>query len=119
MKKTEKIFILGLFFFALILWGAMNLLRPDSYGSIRITVDGETYGIYSLGEDQTISIGDTNICEIKDHQVCMIYADCPDQLCIRQGAIDSGGGMIVCLPNKVTIEGIKTSADTDGVDSVS
>lgn len=118
MKKTEKFFILGLLVFALLLWVAMNVFRPDSYGSIRITVNGTVYGIYPLSEDQTISIEDTNICEIKDHKVSMTYADCPDQFCVRQGAIDSGGGMIVCLPNKITIEGIKTSA-ADGVDSIS
>lgn len=118
MKKSEKVFILGLFCFALLLWGAMHLLRPDSYGSIRITVNGESYGTYSLSKDQIISIGETNICEIKDHQVRMTHADCPDQLCIRQGAIDAVGGMIVCLPNKVTIEGIKDEASSDAVDSI-
>ena len=29
---------------------------------LRITVDGEEYGIYSLEEDQVIHIGDTNVC---------------------------------------------------------
>lgn len=42
----------------------------------------------------------------------MIEADCPDHLCLKQRAVDSTGGTIVCLPNKVVIEGIKgTSSD--------
>lgn len=122
MKKNEKRFIFAVLLLALLLWGIMTLLRPHSYGSIRITVDGTEYGIYSLDEDQIISIGDTNVCEIKYGKVRMTQAQCPDQLCIKQGAIDTSGGMIVCLPNKVTIEGEKTENSgtaNDGVDSVS
>lgn len=71
-----------------------------------------SYGIYSLAKDQVISIGDTNVCEIKNGEVKMIEADCPDHLCLKQRAVDSTGGTIVCLPNKIVIEGIKgTSSD--------
>ena len=58
-------------------------------------------------EDQIIKINDTNVCEIKDGCVRMSWADCPDQLCIHQRAIDENGGMIVCLPNRIVIEGEK------------
>ena len=37
----------------------------------------------------------------------MTEADCPDHLCMKQKAVDSTGGTIVCLPNKVVIEGEK------------
>ena len=40
----------------------------------------------------------------------MIWADCPDHLCMKQHAIDKNGGTIVCLPNKVVIEGKKSSS---------
>lgn len=66
MKKKELTFIIGIVVFALILWGGMYLVRQGHYGSIRITVDGEEYGTYSLSKDQVISIGDTNVCEIKN-----------------------------------------------------
>ena len=42
----------------------------------------------------------------------MIEADCPDHLCLKQKAVDSTGGTIVCLPNKVVIEGEKGSDET-------
>lgn len=47
MKKKELTFIIGIVVFALILWGGMYLVRQGHYGSIRITVDGEEYGMYS------------------------------------------------------------------------
>lgn len=113
MKKKEIAFIAGILVFALVLWAAMYSVRKGHYGTIRITVNGEEYGTYSLADDQVISIGSTNVCEIKDGQVKMIEADCPDHLCMKQKAIDSAGGTIVCLPNKVVIEGEKAASQKD------
>ena len=87
----------------------MSLINKGSHGSIRITVDGKEYGTYSLAKNQTIKINDTNVCEIKDGQARMISAQCPDHLCMKQKAIDEKGGTIVCLPNKVVIEGEKST----------
>ena len=120
MKKTEKIFILSILLFAILLWGGLSLFGSHDYGSVRIEVNGEEFGTYSLAEDQVISINDTNVCEIKDGQISMTDASCPDHLCIKQGAIGSSGGMIVCLPNKVVVEGIKAeNAAEPEVDAVS
>lgn len=107
MKKNEKIFILGILILAVLLWAGMALVRRGSHQSIRITVDGEEYGTYSLSEDQVIRINDTNICEIRDKKVKMTEANCPDQLCVHQRAVDEHGGTIICLPNRVVIEGEK------------
>lgn len=109
MKKKEIIFIAGILAAALVLWGVMSFFRSGSCTQIRITVDGEEYGIYSLTQNQTIKIGDTNICEIKNGSVKMTEADCPDHLCMKQHAVGSDGGTIVCLPNKVVITGIDGS----------
>ncbi|MDD6619290.1 MAG: NusG domain II-containing protein, partial [Clostridiales bacterium] len=60
MKKKEVIFIVAILLLAFALWGGMFLMRSGNYASIRITVDGEEYGTYSLAKDQVISIGKTN-----------------------------------------------------------
>ena len=60
LKKKELTFIIGIVVFALLLWGGMYLTRRGNYGSIRITVNGEEYGTYSLGKDQVIKINGTN-----------------------------------------------------------
>lgn len=91
----------------------MHLMRSGSYTFIRISVDGETYGTYSLSENQVISIGNTNVCEIKNGEVTMIKADCPDHLCMKQKAVTDAGGTIVCLPNKIVIEGEKAADSKD------
>ena len=121
MKKKEFIFIGALLTISVLLCVFVYLVPHGKYGSIKITVDGELYGTYSLGKDQIISIGDTNVCEIKNGEVKMIEADCPDHLCIRQPAVGNAGGFIVCLPNRVVIqgEGGSDSQDSsDGIDAV-
>ena len=119
MKKKEILFIGGILVLALVLWAGISFFYKGQYGSITITVDGEEYGTYSLGKDQTISINDTNVCEIKDGKAHMISATCPDHLCLKQREIDEKGGTIVCLPNKVVIEGNKSADSTDSSDELS
>ena len=114
MKKKETIFIGTLLVISLILCVFVYVVPHGKYGSIQITVNGELYGTYSLGKDQVISIGDTNVCEIKNGEVKMTDADCPDHLCMKQPAVGSAGGFIVCLPNKVVIKG---EGDSDSQDS--
>lgn len=118
MKKKELIFIGGILVLALAMWAEMSFVNKASHGTICITVDGKEYGTYSLAKNQTIKINDTNVCEIKDGQARMISAECPDHLCIKQKAINEKGGTIVCLPNKVVIEGEKSS-DSDSTDELS
>ncbi|KAI4447103.1 hypothetical protein C823_001622 [Eubacterium plexicaudatum ASF492] len=47
----------------------------------------------------------------------MIWADCPDQLCVHQKAISGQGETIVCLPNKIVVE-IAEGEDAD-LDAIS
>ena len=112
--KTKELLLLFLLF---LLCGTLFAIRhftASPKNSIKITVCGREQGIYDLSCDQVIQIGETNVCEIRDGQVRMIEADCPDQLCIKQGAFGADGGMIVCLPNRVVIEPA-SSTRTDAV----
>ena len=115
MKKRDLWLIAGAICLAL----AAFLLRETfqkTGDTIEITVDGELYGTYSLKEDQTILINDTNTCQIQNGQAKMIQADCPDHLCMKQKAVTKEGGTITCLPNRVVIQ---AGQSTDGkVDTV-
>ncbi len=118
IRKKEIILFAVILAAALVSWYFLSRDRASKeYASIQITVSGEDYGTYSLGEDQVIRIGDTNTCRIKDGQVKMIEASCPDHLCIHQPAVDERGGFIICLPNEVIIEGIPLEKKTGETDS--
>ena len=97
-----------------------NLTR--SHGrQVEILQDGKI--LYTLdlaqAEDQTFTVtygGRTNEIEIRDHQIRVKAADCPDQICVHQGWIETGVTPIVCLPNSLSIQ--ITDAPDPGVDSI-
>ncbi len=104
--KNDIIFIslLAVFCIAVCIWVYKGGAVEGS--NITITVDGKTYGTYSLLEEQTIVIeeGDAkNVIEIKGGKAYMLEASCPDQLCVDQNEISFDKESIICLPNKVVI----------------
>lgn len=104
-KKNDIILILFILALAIGMLGVFYITGVQLKNPVlQITVGGELYGTYPLSEDRTISIGDTNVCEIRDGEVTMTQADCPDQICVHHIPIDASGGSIVCLPNKVVLE---------------
>ena len=110
MKKREIILAAVIILTALLLWGIFRLTGRSGGDLLRITVDNEQYGEYPLNQDQTIRINDTNVCEIRNGTVRMTAADCPDHLCMESAPIDSGGGTIICLPNRVFLEVVSSGS---------
>lgn len=82
---------------------------------VLVTVDGQT-SEYPLWTDTAISVekgdGVSNSIVIKESQVYMAFADCPDQLCVHHRAISKNGESIICLPNKVIVE-VESSQSRD------
>ena len=94
-----------------------QLTRGDGgAGEVIVTVDGETFGTYSLAENQTVDIGGTNRLIIQDGTAQMEWADCPDQVCVDHSAISREGESIICLPNQVVVS-VESGeeAELDGV----
>ena len=58
--------------------------------------------------------GHVNRIEVRPESIGMIYADCPDHLCVKQGFIHSPTIPVTCLPNRLVIRlrsAENTSAD--------
>ena len=68
----------------------------------------QTVRLDQVTECRTISLtgedGAENIVEIAPGQIRMQSANCPDQVCVRQGWISDSSVPIVCLPHQVIIE---------------
>lgn len=92
--------ILGMVF----LWGQIQ----EKGAMAVVTVDGEERYTCSLFIEKEIDIDGTNKLIIKDGMADMIFADCPDQVCVKHEPISKAGESIICLPNRVvvTIEGL-------------
>ena len=72
---------------------------------VRVSVDGETVGEYSLKEDGEYFLnGGTNILVIEGGEAYIRWADCPRQICVNQGRISRTGQRITCLENRVIVE---------------
>lgn len=60
----------------------------------------------------------TNEIEVKDGQVRVVEADCPNHDCVEQGWISRAGQQIVCLPHELWIE-IVPAEGSDAQDAAS
>ncbi len=108
MKKNDIIMVFIVIFISIT---ALFFTKTftDAGDTVKITVNGEVYCEKNLYEDSEIHIGSTNTAVIKNGEVYMNFASCPDGLCIRQGKISDSSKKIICLPNKVIIEITKKS----------
>lgn len=115
MKKNDFILAGGVILIAAA-FIIFHVISGRSGGTVVVSVNGKVYGCYSLLEDQTIDINDTNCIIIDNKTVRMKWADCPDQICVNHRSISRTSESIICLPNKVTVT-IKNSepADLDGI----
>ena len=91
---------------------AVNQPRPV-YVSVK--VDGMEITRLPIDSDCVYRITDGNTIQISGGTVRMIYADCPDKICIKTAPISRSGQSIVCAPHKivVTVSGGTGSPDYD------
>lgn len=103
MKKNDWIMIAVVITTALVFLGFHFLGNKKGDGIVEVQVDGEIYGQYSLDEEQHIYINETNQVEIASGAVRVVWADCPDQICVNHKSISRNGESIICLPNQVVV----------------
>ena len=87
-----------------------------------VVLNGQSYGIYDLKEDQTIRIETDlgyNMIEIQNGSVSMKEADCPDLYCVSKGAVSSSADPIVCLPHRLVIQILPDKTEPVSFDAVS
>lgn len=109
---------MGCLFLGGIVGSFFVLQRPDT-NFIEIVQDGTV--LYQLdlaqAEDQIMEVeyeGRINTVEIKDHQIRMAEAECPDNTCVHMGWLDSSAP-IVCLPNHLVIQFAEDDSDIDSI----
>ena len=95
----------------------LSLTAGTGGDKVKISTDGQVYGVYPLNEDCEIDVtedGHTNHITIKDGQVSMSYSTCRNQVCVNTGAISETKDAIVCLPNRVVVEIISSDSGSIG-----
>ena len=119
MIKKADIILLIIILAVGIPMSVLSLTAGTGGDKVKVSADGQVYGIYPLDEDCEIEVtedGHTNHITIKDGQVSMSYSTCLNQVCVNTGAISETKDSIVCLPNRVVVE-IISSGDGKGGDA--
>ena len=86
----------------------------------RISRDGvllEEIDLSRVDEPYSLTLEDEsgrNVLSVERGRVRVSEADCPDQVCVKQGWVSNGAAPIVCLPHKLVVELAGTGEDLDG-----
>ena len=121
-RRNDLILIISLLLILSVIGLCFFFFRGEG-DTVRVTVDGRLYGVYSLSDDTVVDIrtGDNgehlNRLIIKDGKAYVEEASCPDGICAAHHPIFRDGESIVCLPHRVVIT-VHTEGDGDGPDVV-
>lgn len=119
MKNINKsaICIVLVIMFIVVFIGLKNSFAEKT-NIVEIIQDGNI--IYTLdlnkSKDELIEVefkGHKNIIQIKDKQISIIEADCPDKTCVNMGILKSAFTPIVCLPNHLVIQYVNDDKEID------
>ena len=86
----------------------------------RILRDGvllEEIDLDQVDEPRSLVLEDesgSNTVQAERGRIRISAADCPDQVCVKQGWISGGAVPIICLPHKLMIEIVRGGGDLDG-----
>ncbi|TDT60996.1 NusG domain II-containing protein [Fonticella tunisiensis] len=111
MKRFDIVIIILVVIIALGSLGVLAIRPQGNYSRKYVEIYSENRLYRKIPFDKTTTervvvksnLG-FNIIDISNAKVRIIDADCPDKICIKDGAISKPGDMLVCLPNKVVVE---------------
>ena len=75
----------------------------------KISVNGQVVKTIDLAavdepyEFDISGLSGRNTISVMPGKIAVIYADCPDQICVNQGYIENSAVPIVCLPHKLAV----------------
>jgi len=125
MKKNDMILIGIVLIISLIALGTIKWFQSqnDAAQTVLVKHDGVVIKSFKLTDKTNEEFlyeenGELNRIVVKDGVVSMTEANCRDQICVKTQGITQNGGIIVCLPHKVTVEIYSENAEEDGLDSI-
>lgn len=111
MKRTVLLIGVTLVLFGCGILGSWYVLHQKQPQKIAEIYQNDTLlhriDLSQVEDAYTITIegehGAQNVILVEPDEISMQSASCPDQLCVKQGAISDGILPIVCLPNHIRI----------------
>lgn len=116
MKITKSALLINLLLFFLLTagtgWAVLVLAEPlkdslvEHSDSIEVYVGDKRERVIALdqeGEYAVEGILGRTLIRIEEGEARVIESPCPHKICTRMGPIPAGGGLIVCVPNRVSL----------------
>ncbi len=92
---------------ALLASASASILAPAPAKVALVRLEGELIERLPLGKDRRLVVkgplGETEI-EVRAGRVRVVRSPGPYKLCIKRGWISQSGEILICLPNRVTVE---------------
>lgn len=109
--RTWIVLFAGVAALCLVLSAVLRLSGRDAR-TAELLVDGALVQTLDLSRDQTLPLrtqwGENTIC-VKDGEVFVTAASCPDGVCVEHGAARAGDP-VVCLPNRLVVRLVAADA---------
>lgn len=117
-ELSPRLLLGGILLLALLGLAGLLFFSGSGASAAEIYVDGQLtrrIDLRFVPQPYTLELGEGNTLEVSRGRVRMLWADCPDQICVGQGWSSSPGKPIVCLPNRVTVLLVGGEDKLDGV----
>ena len=118
MRRKDLFLLLCIVAAAAVIALFMRLAGSANGAEIIVSVDGETFGTYSLSVDRTIDVENEfghNRIIIKGGSAYMEFADCPDKYCMTYKPISKTNENIICLPHRLVVRVTGAESEIDAV----
>ena len=105
MNKKDVILFLCILLSSLIAFALLWLVLTPSGSVAIVNVDGEEYARLPLDEDTELLVSTEygeNVVVVKDGDVFISEAGCPDKVCVRTGNATPMKS-VVCAPHRLTV----------------
>lgn len=117
-ERKNRLLLGGILLLAVLSLGGILLFSGRGASAAEVYVDGvltRRIDLRTVTEPYTLDLGAGNRLEVRRGEVRMVWADCPDQICVHQSWSSSPAKPIVCLPNRVTVLLVGGGGNVDGV----
>ncbi|MCC8121031.1 MAG: NusG domain II-containing protein [Oscillospiraceae bacterium] len=97
--------------------GTIANIYQDGVCIYSIDLSAVTEGYEMTIEDEN----GVNVIRVEPGRICVLEADCPDQVCVQAGWLSDSASPIVCLPHRLVIR-LEETAEAESepdIDSVS
>lgn len=106
IKKADILLVVILLVIAIFALIGMKLFRKNGK-VVLVQVDGAVVKELSLDKNESYKLETdkgTNTIVVKNGEVYVVDADCPDKICEGYKPISKKGEAIICLPHKLVVE---------------